>query len=445
MIVKDLPESREVWLDGLRGIAAAVVAWFHFTVDVMQVPYRQYGDDPPENNRYWYQLAPFRVLFAGQAMVRVFFVISGYSVAISIIRHRDRENNNARFYHKLSSSVLRRVFRLYLPVVVLCVFSQTLYYTGFYHWEFFPPEGCPGAEPWSFVWPHFRCAALALLSSLSLATGPWFSGGLNGQLWSMADEIKGSLAVYLVILCLASVAPRARVALTTFIGFLLLWTGFPHLSAFIAGLLYAELDLLKRKQQQQPYGGMPTINSLKAPAPVPKIWHQPAMLALFMFGIYFFCLPVLEDFPVDYWFPVPFDPVPFWIGPYVRINAWHVVGAVIVVGTLRHLPFLRKAVLEAPLSQFLGKISFSFYLFHQSFIRTMRNPIQHSVCQALSGKDLYQTRDDPEGSAVYYLSWIVAAAMILPPVILTSMYVTKVVDRQSVVLSYNVEKRLTGR
>lgn len=437
-------QARQGWLDGIRGLAAFVVGWFHFTVDIMQTPYRSFWDLPAEQNRLLIQLAPFRILFCGNAMVRVFFVVSGYSVSIAIIRHRDRENNGF-FYQKLSSSVLRRVIRLYTPVVVLCLASQILLYMGAYHWDWDAgPEGCYAAEPWAAIWPHLKCCVLSFLSSLSLTKPPFFTGGLNGQLWSMADEIKGSMAVYLLLLSLASVKPKARIFTISGICALLLWCAFPHTSAFVAGHLFAELDLLK--QQQQMPNWMPTIMSSSKLPPVQekaKRWVQPGTLMLFMLGIYFLCLPVLEDFPVDYWHPVPFDLVPLWVGPFVRINGWHAVGSIIVIWTLRHLPSVR-TLLEAPLPRFLGKISFSFYLFHQPFIRTLRNPILHFVCMSLAGKDVYATRDDPACGFVYFFAWVVAGSIIAPLAIITSVYVTKVVDRHSVQLSYKAEKLLAG-
>lgn len=70
--------GRETWLDGLRGIAAAIVTWFHFTVGEMNTPYRSFWAEPVDENRRLIQFPPFRLIFAGQAMVRLLFVVSGY-------------------------------------------------------------------------------------------------------------------------------------------------------------------------------------------------------------------------------------------------------------------------------------------------------------------------------------------------------------------------------
>jgi peptidoglycan/LPS O-acetylase OafA/YrhL len=144
-------DGRQRWLDGLRGVAAVIVAWFHFTVGEMKIPYRGFNDEPAEQNRHIIQLPPFRILYAGKAMVTLFFVISGYSVPLAIIRRRS-QNNNADCYRKLTSSVIRRGFRLYLPIILVCMTSQILFFMGAYsNWSFPRTEGCPRAPPWSAI------------------------------------------------------------------------------------------------------------------------------------------------------------------------------------------------------------------------------------------------------------------------------------------------------
>lgn len=444
MLLKTPVQGREIWLDGLRGLAAVVVAFFHLTVDIMRLPYRSYWDEPAQLNRRWFQLAPFRLLFCGQAMVRIFFVISGYSVSISIIRRRERDNNGL-FYHSLTSSVFRRVIRLYFPVLVVCIFSHILFYIGAYRWDFTHSfmEGCEGAVPWSATWPHLKCMGLTMMSSMSLVRGGrYYTRGLNGQLWSMADELRGSIAVYMVLLSMASAAPRARVVSVAAICSVLLWCGLPHTTAFISGHLFAELDLWRRQTSSI----IPT--STKTPivaAHNPTWWKQGLALAALSLGIHFLCLPVLPDFPVNYWFRLHTDPLPLWEGPFVRINGWHSVGSILLIWALRHLPLIRKLVLETRPVQFLGKISFSFYLFHLTFIRVLRNPILHYVCTTLTGKNVYVLRDEGQNDVVYYFAWFVAVAVIMPLAVVTSVYATKVVDRFGVNLSHSVERKLSGR
>src|SRR4051812_28203333 len=110
--------NREIWLDGLRGVAALIVAWFHLTTGSLATPYRSFWDSPASENRHFIQIAPFRVIFAGQAMVDVFFVVSGYSISTGLIKLRN-EGSIPDFYRKLTSSVVRRMFRLCFPVATV--------------------------------------------------------------------------------------------------------------------------------------------------------------------------------------------------------------------------------------------------------------------------------------------------------------------------------------
>ncbi|OJJ06586.1 hypothetical protein ASPVEDRAFT_65238 [Aspergillus versicolor CBS 583.65] len=427
-------DTRQRWLDGLRGIAAAIVTWFHFTVGEMHIPYRGFTDTPAEENRHLIQLPPFRTLFAGTAMVPLFFVISGYSVPLAIIRLRG-QNHNADCYRKLTSSALRRGFRLYFPVLFICVISQLLFFAGAYSsWRFPETEGCPGAEPWSSIWPHLKCLSLSLVSALGLVP---IGGtqGLNSQLWTMLVELHGSFLLYLTILALLSATPRARLATIGVLNFVLFWFGFHEFLCFFSGLLFAELDLVNYM----------SINLL------PPVTHKSssrrsklfliAVLAILAVGIYLISMPLRVDHYDEYWYSSEISILPFWNYPVKRINSWYSVGAVLTVFAIRHLPLIRK-VLESPIPQFAGEISFSLYLIHQTFIRILRNLILETVCRTLWGKGFAATRDDEAGSHVYYLSWMVAVGVVGPLLVVTAVLMTRTVDRRSIALAYKLEEKM---
>ncbi|GKZ88484.1 hypothetical protein CBS147343_4749 [Aspergillus niger] len=422
-------KAREIWLDGLRGIAAAIVAWFHFTVAEMKAPYRSFWAVPAAENHRFFQLPPFRLLFAGQSMVLLFFVISGYAVSTSIIRLRD--DAPAQFYRKLTSSVFRRGFRLYIPVLTLCLISHSAYYMGLIDWMPGDREGCPGAQPWSALRPHLSCLTMTFLTTLHLS-GPFYVTGYNFHLWTISYEYQCSMAVYLVILGLASIRPRVRLLAIAGLCVTLMWFGSPILSAFMAGLLFAELDILREA----------SWNLLAAG----EIRKQTILLRncanvftsfLFVSGIYLLCLPQDTSFPPDFRFQSSLE-LPFYVDPEIRIRGWHAVGAILVVGTLRRVRFLRVS-LETRLVQFLGTISFSLYLFHPLFIMVMRNRILQAVCSHLWGTDFWHTQQDESAWHVLFLAWTAAAVVMFPLLILASMYMSKTVDRKSVVWAYQVE------
>ncbi|KAB8304613.1 hypothetical protein EYC80_003989 [Monilinia laxa] len=425
-------KGRQTWLDGLRGIAAAIVAWFHFTSGEMEIPFRSFWDEPAEQNRRLIQLAPFRIAFAGQAMVSLFFVVSGYSISLAIIRYRDIDENLV-FYRKLTSSVFRRGFRLYLPLLTLYLISHVAFYIGLYDWEFGESEGCPAAKPWSNPFPHLDCLAMSFMTNLNLA-GPYSTSGLNMHLWTVQSEFQGSLALYLTILGLASTKPRVRLGVVCFLSLIFLWFGQASFICFFAGLSLAEFDTIRKDLPNVSFN----IASGTGRSVMRLIFRKIVTLALFAFGIYLLCLPSDERFPADFSFQT-WMKLPFWVDEHIRIICWYAIGAVLVVATLRNHPTLR-IPLESRLAQYLGKISFSLYLIHLTIFRTLRDHILDGFCEIFWKKDFDDTRKDDDAFTVIFLAWSCAIIVILPLLIILSHYMTIFVDQRAIAIAHQLEK-----
>lgn len=124
--------ARTKWLDGLRGIAAAIVAFDHLFMSDIWHPFVSFWADPPDMNRHIVQLPPIRILFSAHAMVTLFMVISGYAISVGILK----DQNTPQFLPKLSSAIVRRLFRIYLPVLVTASLAQFLYFFDLFHWNF---------------------------------------------------------------------------------------------------------------------------------------------------------------------------------------------------------------------------------------------------------------------------------------------------------------------
>jgi peptidoglycan/LPS O-acetylase OafA/YrhL len=70
-----------------------------------------------EGKGYIVQLPFIRVLFSGgNAAVAIFFVLSGYVLSISPLQ-KLHNGHLKKFYTGLASAVIRRPFRLYIPVI----------------------------------------------------------------------------------------------------------------------------------------------------------------------------------------------------------------------------------------------------------------------------------------------------------------------------------------
>lgn len=167
MATKPASTGREIWLDGLRGVAAAIVVWFHMTAGKLATPYRSFWDSPASDNRQLFQIAPFRIFFSGPGMVDIFFVVSGYSISMGLIKLR-HEGSLAGFYQRLTGSVVRRIFRLCFPVATMMLASHLLYYAGLYTIPFKEGTGCPGAKPWKSPAPHIQCLVRSFISIINM-------------------------------------------------------------------------------------------------------------------------------------------------------------------------------------------------------------------------------------------------------------------------------------
>ncbi len=142
--------ERTTWLDGLRGIAAAIVAFDHYFMSDVWHPFVSFWTEPPEYSRHIVQLPPIRILFSAHGMVTLFMVISGYAISISLLNARD----GPQFLQRMSSAIVRRVFRIYLPVIITASIAQIFYFFDLYHWEFdqgliddLPKPCCRGERP----------------------------------------------------------------------------------------------------------------------------------------------------------------------------------------------------------------------------------------------------------------------------------------------------------
>ena len=443
-------QGREIWLDGLRGVAALIVAWFHLTTGVMDTPYRSFWDSPASENRHLVQIAPFRVIFAGQAMVDIFFVVSGYSISTGLIKLRN-DGATSEFHRKLTSSIVRRMFRLCFPVTVVMLATHVLFYMGLFALDFGEGQGCPGAKPWSSPIPHIQCLIRSFFGILNLQAGQDMT--LNNHFWTIPMEIIGSMKIYMTLFGLSMVSETARLLVIGLLAVRGLWNEQPELLAFFAGHLLAELDASASLSNY----------SLGLPSPLTAKWNSSKLTVcqatvtriktffgyyLFAIGIYLICLPaprwIGEGAKVPTWQPewtlfrflLPFP----WLDWASEMRTWHTIGAVIVVNSIRIFPRLR-APFESRIGQFLGYISFSLYLCHQTVYRILGVRLLSWTSVAMGSKDFWDAKWQGK-TATLLVSWIVTISIAGTVLMLVSRYMARVVDQRSVSIAVHIEKLL---
>jgi peptidoglycan/LPS O-acetylase OafA/YrhL len=177
MLAQAPAEGRLSSLDALRGVAAFLVLTFHgWKLDLR-----------PELTGWQWQLlnyTPLNLFISGRPWVMLFFVLSGFVLALSLERASRID---------YGGFVVRRLCRVYLPFVASLMFSVLLY-------ELIQPDHIWQLSLWfnELAWSH-QPSALMLGQHL-LMTGVAGEDTLNPVMWSLVYELRISLLFPLLFL-----------------------------------------------------------------------------------------------------------------------------------------------------------------------------------------------------------------------------------------------------
>ena len=166
-------------LDGLRGFAALGVVFCH--VLLSSPSYYRWAD-----NGSWLHRSPLTILWSGQEMVVIFFVLSGDVLALPAVKLAWRWFD--RSYYP------RRLLRLYLPVWGALVFAGVLHLLV-------TRNAVTGATPWL----NSHAILLSLhdgIATAGLLQDSWLHGTseYTSVLWSLEYEVVFSLALPLILI-----------------------------------------------------------------------------------------------------------------------------------------------------------------------------------------------------------------------------------------------------
>lgn len=324
--------SRVTGLDGLRGLAAVVVvvhhvALAHFTWSEI---YYNRGSERPKLDAI--VSTPLHLAWAGTEAVYVFFIISGYALALAVRSASYRPN----------SFLASRIVRLYLPTIASIILAWTTF-------KLFPrPEG-DGYGFWLDGSPRVYDFASMLRDSV-LVTG--VTRG-NSPLWSLVYEVLFSLLLPLYIL----VARRMRAtlalvfaALLSTLGFVYQTPAFIYMPMFLVGVVLAESS-----GRWRPW----VFEKVKM---VRWRWGFYALLSLALVGAvaqWYFTWTGSESLKMVLGFFLSF------------------VSCSAIVAAAAGLPLIERFLTWKPIA-WLGSISFSLYLVHEPIIKAAAFTFQGS-------------------------------------------------------------------
>lgn len=316
-------------LDGLRGVAALAVVFWHVSLVVpafTDVILR--GEEPAAGSvAWWLTRTPFAAFEVGHEAVLLFFILSGFVLTLQLNRGPLTSRRMREYYG-------RRLTRLYVPVwaaVGLAVVLALLVARN------------PNA-PSLWLATHDAPSPTEVMKGATLLAG---STGLNTPLWSLTWEIWFSLTLPLILLtlrwvrmekwwpvaialCIATSASAAVVQWSLPIPALAMILEYPPV--FVVGVIIA----LKWQQIISLTGHVPWLFGLVLVAAVTAA--QSMVVAS----------PLVE----------------------ATLHAGTLIGlAFVVVAAVRYGPFGR--VLEVRPVHWLGSRSFSLYLIHEPIIVAM--------------------------------------------------------------------------
>jgi peptidoglycan/LPS O-acetylase OafA/YrhL len=456
--------DRTKWLDGLRGIAATIVCFDHFFMGEIWHPFKSFWAEPPEENRLFIQLPPVRILFSAHAMVTLFMVISGYAISVNLIKIREQpqQQRGQSFLNRLSSAVIRRLFRIYLPVFVISIISQLLFFFNLYNWTF--EEGVlRGIQPWTSPWAHVKWLFIYMMDSINIIAFE-YNGGFNGQLWTMPVEYRGSCVVYLFMVGLAGWKRELRLWLLPVLAIYFLWYGIWDIFGFLWGLWLAEKaaltmdatangndddsDILNSSAEKLrlPLYRFPGEHYYRQLLAVPRrtlMLSNMATISAFVMGVHLLCLGDDGHLTPGYQWLGVFNSHKWKDNWQVYHWCWKSVGAALLVFAVSRSRVLQRPLNTRPI-QYLGKISFSLYLVHQAMYHLWRDPLRNYVWFVLNGNLYPGTVDGLNEPILFYLTWWISGFIMAPVLIFAAHYYTIHVDNRCVAFTKRLERWMTS-
>lgn len=422
------PLKRTAYLNGLRGFAALLVyslhhqVWGHSGIGGEFILENAFGWD----KKYYFVCFPgIRILFSGGHLaVAVFFVISGYVLSmkpLSIIHARE----TAKLADNLGSALFRRWLRLFIPV--LC--TTFVWMTSWHVLKIksgnpiaAPPESTYADELWKW-YCDFKNFSFVFTGEPS--------NQYNDHTWSIPAEFRGSIVIYTALLAFSRCKKNARllceVGLVLY--FLYVVDGW-FCALFTTGMLLCDLDILAEKDQ------LPAIFYHLKPL---QSWIYYVLL---LFSLYLGGVPSITN-DLDHlrrspgWYLLSFlKPQAFWDFRWF-FRYWAATFAMI---SIPRIPSL-KAFFETPFCQYLGKVSFGFYLVHGPVLWTLGDRIYAATGRFREGHvevvpgwiNLFPfPRWGPFGLELDYL---IPHLILLPFTLCIAEVVTKLFDEPSVEFS----------
>lgn len=256
------PKTKEFstsYLNGLRGMTAIKVFTFHYFMVFTDATHVPYGAD--ERHSYWTELPIIRYFWTGFTS-HIFFGLAGYLTCqrLFILLDKNDQASQAKVLLSVSASLFRRAFRLYLPVFLITLLMTTYIHLGFYeqnrpllrNWTRLFPGDWNETKPDRFeTWYEQLKFWASEMYYLSNFVSPDTFYPLHDQhLWSILSEMRASLHLYGCLIALAQVKRHIRFICLCALVFVYMWWNHWEIWVYLLGAVVAQIDQILTEREQ---------------------------------------------------------------------------------------------------------------------------------------------------------------------------------------------------
>lgn len=455
-------------LDGLRGVACLFVFHAHYAYSFSNC----LEEAPTDHLRHRVMYQPFlSLLWSGVAMVDVFFFISGYVLVAKPLK-LIRSNEPTKALSTISSAVFRRALRLYIPTMVMIIIIAIMAHFrifepgNVFYWQAHigkvgPQEAPPQIFPTLFSQLQDAFLDCYRIFDNTIPWGPFnipYAEADNARpsatiydphVWTIPVEFRCSMLIFMILVATAQLRASWRMTIHGGMALNCLFTErFPEM-VFIAGMFFAEVDLIRgerqaKKEQDPSYGhrrsyslsltGTHDYSLLRRVMASSETLGHLFNLGLFNLGLFLLSVPSQDANVYD-----QYQGVLSWVPSYVeeKDDFIRVIGAVMTTWPVA------TSTLIAPLfsnsvAHYLGQISFALYLVHGSVIKSLWYWLQPTFTSMISGKPVWATP-----SPQFIRLWLVGYIIVLPVVLWSADIFWRVVDQRSITFARWVESKAT--
>jgi peptidoglycan/LPS O-acetylase OafA/YrhL len=390
---------RTSFLDGLRGVAAFIVAFVHLVAAKERWLLPSYGHSNDGMGSNMLQLPFIRVFFAARPMVHIFFVISGYVLSCRAIRLM-RSGQHEKLADTLVCMIFRRGFRLFLPSIAGIIITDVSAWYGWQQWR-------PSATLWGKLYNIYFNAGALLFSW----RWDWEDPRLL-QLWTIPVEFACSMLLFVVMLGVSRLGTWIR--LTIVLALMLHSHASGHWGPFefLAGLFLAEVEELLKERREKLATVDDLIENIGEGEQRADIWmarfYAPFWVFIFLLGLFLAGYPE-QDADITWGFKqiYPYTPqVYLSAGGTLPSYFWFSIATLLILVAMFRVPFLRRPFTTS-LAQYLGDISYSVYIVHYYIVMGIGHRIVDKAHYWTNGTDTQFKRVSAVLLEIMYLMVIV--------------------------------------